>query len=107
MRKITALVAVSGALFLPSQALAQVSGYSSLPQGTVQTQIGPSPTPAPNPSVSTPSPATHAVAAAQQTTPKSSLPFTGLDVGIVAAAGLALLAAGFTMRKLSASRSNG
>ena len=101
MKKVFALLAVSAMLVLPAAALAQssVPGYG-MPQGTVQTTIqnGTSPKKATQsvPAAATSAPATPA---------KGSLPFTGLQVGLVAIAGLALVATGVGLRKLGGSRS--
>jgi hypothetical protein len=70
-------------------AIAQTSaqtGYSS-PAGEVQQQLGQSPEPA----------RSHTAAAKSN---DGGLPFTGLDVGLVGAAGAILLAAGFAARRL-------
>jgi hypothetical protein len=70
-------------------------GYSQ-PQGVVQTQIEnktPQRQPAANVANSAPK------AAVQQR--GSQLPFTGLDVGLVLAAGAVLLAAGFGIRRMT------
>jgi hypothetical protein len=98
MKKVFALLAVSAMLVLPAAALAQSPGYG-MPQGTVQTTIknGTSPKKA---TQSVPAAATSAPAPEQ----KGSLPFTGLQVGLVAIAGLALVATGVGIRKLGSSR---
>ena len=101
MKKVFALLAVSAMLVLPAAAFAQSPGYGT-PQGTVQTTIenGTSPKKA---TQSVPAAATSAPAPPQ----KGSLPFTGLQVGLVAIAGLALVATGVGLRKLGGSRSIG
>jgi hypothetical protein len=72
-------------------------GYST-PSGVVQTQIEnntPKQTSAPAEETSAPK------ATVQQPAASSQLPFTGLDVGLVLAAGAALLAAGFGIRRVT------
>jgi hypothetical protein len=99
MKKVFALLAVSAMLVLPAAALAQAPGYG-MPQGTVQTTIQ---------NGTTPKKATQSAPAAATSAPttpqKGSLPFTGLQVGLVAIAGLALVATGVGLRKLGGSRS--
>jgi hypothetical protein len=99
MKKVFALLAVSAMLALPASALAQSPGYG-MPQGTVQTTIK---------NGTSPKKATQSVPAAATSTPaspaKGSLPFTGLQVGLVAIAGLALVATGVGLRKLGGTRS--
>jgi hypothetical protein len=71
-------------------------GYST-PSGVVQTQIENN------------TPKRHSVPAAETSTPKatvqqpanSQLPFTGLDIGLVLAAGAMLLAAGLGIRRVT------
>jgi hypothetical protein len=71
-------------------------GYST-PSGVVQTQIENN------------APKQESVPAAETSTPEatvkqpanSQLPFTGMDVGLVLAAGAALLAAGFGIRRIT------
>lgn len=71
-------------------------GYST-PSGVVQTQIESN------------TPKQHSVPAAETSTPKatvqqpadSQLPFTGLDIGLVLAAGAMLLAAGLGIRRVT------
>jgi len=99
--------AVSAAMLLAAPtAFAQTAaqqGYSS-PGGVVQTQLGHSPSHSTQPTTATstnsPSPA-----AVTQTSAKSSskLPFTGLDIALVVAAGGLLLAMGLGIRRLSRS----
>jgi hypothetical protein len=72
------------------------NGYST-PAGEVQTQVENN------------TPKQNSVPAAEASTPKatvqqpasSQLPFTGLDVGFVLAAGAVLLAAGFGIRRVT------
>ena len=91
MKKVTTLLAVMAlmaTMVLPAVASAQGTGYSSTAaqvESTVQ---------------STPKPA-----AAQEQ--QGDLPFTGLEVFVVAGAGLALLAMGFGLRKAGGARSAG
>ena len=110
MRFTTKIIAgaVSAAMLLAGPAFAQTSaqqGYST-PGGVVQTQLGNTPASAPSnqsqptTSTSTPSkPAPAAVVAAKPST--SKLPFTGLDIGLIVAAGGILLAMGLGIRRLS------
>jgi Rieske Fe-S protein len=106
LTKITAAVAAT-MLLSAAPAVAQVSpteqGYSA-PAGTTQQQItsGPAPsaqvTPAPAPVTKKATP----VAVKKAAPAKSSkLPFTGLELGLVLAAGAGLLGVGFTLRRLS------
>ena len=77
-------------LFSAPAAIAQTSaqtGYSS-PAGEVQQQLGHPNEPA----------GSHAAAAKSK---GGGLPFTGLDVALVGAAGAVLLAAGFAAKRLS------
>jgi hypothetical protein len=105
MKKVTTLLAVMAMLALPAAASAQGVGYGT-PNGTVQTTIenGPEENPAPSPK---PNKATNAVPAATTEVAEEggSLPFTGLEVGLVALAGLALVATGFALRKVGGARS--
>jgi hypothetical protein len=71
-------------------------GYST-PSGVVQTQIE-NHTPKQQ---SQPVAETAAPKATVQQPSNSQLPFTGLDVGLVLAAGAALLAAGFGIRRIT------
>jgi hypothetical protein len=100
MKKVYALLAVSAMLVLPAAASAGTGPGYGTPAGTVQTTIenGTSPKKAQQ---SVPAAATSAPAPEQ----KGSLPFTGLQVGLVAIAGLALVATGVGLRKLGGSRS--
>lgn len=100
MKKVFALLVVMAMLALPAAAFAQSPGYGT-PSGTVQTTIA---------NGTTPKKATQSVPAAATSTPtpaatsKGSLPFTGLQVGLVAVAGLALVGTGIGLRKLGSSR---
>jgi hypothetical protein len=101
-KTVIAVLAVSGLAAAAPVASAQSTpvqeGYST-PSGVVQTQIRNN-TPAP------PEAATEAKTTVQAPAAKSSqLPFTGLDVGLVLATGLLLLAAGLGIRRMS--RANG
>jgi hypothetical protein len=88
LRNITIGLALCLALFVAAPAFAQSSaenGYSQ-PAGSVQQQVGSS--------------------GSDDHSAKSSsgqLPFTGLDIALVAAAGGVLLAIGFGIRRLSRS----
>ena len=102
-------VATAVALLLAaSTAFAQnptEQGYSS-PGGTVQQQITstPAPTAQVSPSPTKPAPAKPVAQVKQAAKAKSSgkgLPFTGLELGLVLAAGVALLGLGFGLRKFA------
>jgi hypothetical protein len=69
-------------------------GYST-PSGVVQTQIE-NRTPKQAPAAETAAPK-----ATVQQPANSQLPFTGLDIGLVLAAGAVLLAAGFGIRRIT------
>lgn len=98
--------AVSAAMLLAAPtAFAQTSsqqGYSQ-PGGVVQTQLGHNPShnnqPTTSTSTSTPGPAVAQPSAKSA----SKLPFTGLDIALVVAAGGLLLAMGLGIRRLSRS----
>jgi hypothetical protein len=98
MKKAFALLAVSAMLALPAVASAQTTGYGS-PSGAVQTTIQHGTAPSTSKTISsTPAAATTAPAS------KGNLPFTGLQVGLVAIAGLALVGTGIGLRKLGSHR---
>lgn len=101
MKKVTTLLAVMAMLALPAAASAQDVGYGA-PSGTVQTTVENGP-----PENPTPDKSTNAVPAATTEVAEEgdSLPFTGLEVGLVALAGLALVATGFALRKVGGVRS--
>lgn len=104
MKKVTTLLAVTAMLALPAAASAQGVGYGT-PSGTVQTTIenGPDDTPRDR----APSSSTDATpAATTQVADEGSLPFTGLEVGLVALAGIALVATGFALRKVGGARAS-
>jgi hypothetical protein len=101
------VAAVVALLLLAGTAVAQnptEQGYSS-PGGTVQQQI--TSTPAPTASVTPTKKSTPAAPAAQvKAAPKAKsngkgLPFTGLELGLVLAAGVALLGLGFGLRRFA------
>jgi hypothetical protein len=100
MKKVFALLVVMAMLALPTAAFAGTGPGYGMPQGTVQTTIE---------NGSSPKKATQSVPAAATSTPapeqKGSLPFTGLQVGLVAIAGLALVGTGVGLRKLGGSHS--
>jgi hypothetical protein len=106
MRGLTkTLVAAYVALLLVAvPAVAQVSpteqGYSA-PAGTTQQQITSSPAPTANVSPGTTPKAPTPVAVKKAAPEKGGLPFTGLELGLVLAAGAALLGVGFGLRRLS------
>jgi hypothetical protein len=98
MKKVTTLLAVMAMLVLPAAASAQSTlGYGT-PAGQVQTTInnGSKPKASNNsaPAATTPAPSN-----------EGNLPFTGLEVAVVAAAGLALVATGVGLRKAGNARS--
>jgi hypothetical protein len=106
MKKVTALLAATAMLVLPAVASAQSSlNYGPTPNGAVQSTIA-NGSPAPKQAKKSGS---NAAPAAATSTPaaseKGTLPFTGLEVGIVAAAGLVLVATGVGLRKMGSARS--
>lgn len=97
MKKAIALLAASAMLALPAVASAQTP-YSSMPSGAVQTTIQHGTAPSTSKTISS------TPAAATTTPAKGTLPFTGLQVGLVAIAGLALVGTGVGLRKLGSHR---
>jgi hypothetical protein len=97
MKKVTTLLAVMAMLVLPAAASAQSTlGYGT-PAGQVQTTIN---------NGSKPKASTNSAPAATAQAPaEGNLPFTGLEVAVVAAAGLALVATGVGLRKAGNARS--
>jgi hypothetical protein len=81
MKKVIALLAVMVMLVLPAVSSAAGVGYDPT---AAQVQTTQKPKPASS---------------------KNTLPFTGLEVSVVAIAGLALLGTGFGLRKLGSARS--
>ena len=106
MRGLTRTIAAAAAAMLlaAAPAVAQVNpteqGYSA-PAGTTQQQINS--TPAPSATVTPSKPAKVTPVAATKAAPakKGGLPFTGLELGLVLAAGAALLGVGLGLRRLS------
>jgi hypothetical protein len=101
IRKIAFLTTLIVALTVAAApALAQTSGSGySPPASQVQADISTSNTPkTPDATTSSNSPAT-----ATKTASASQLPFTGLDVGLLLGAGLALLLVGFALSRLTRS----
>jgi hypothetical protein len=100
-----AVIATTGLALGAPIATAQTSpvqeGYST-PGGVVQTEVENGTPPAPPRDVSDSS-TPPAAQQAQQPAASSELPFTGLDVGLVLAAGAMLVVAGFGIRRLSRS----
>jgi len=100
-KKITA-TAVAGLLVAAAPASAQVLnptvGSYSAPAATIQQTVTPQHTPSANITTNTPSTPTQSVAATTSTNSKT-LPFTGLQVGLVVLAGIALLGVGFGVRR--------
>ena len=96
IRCVALLVALSAALAIAAvPAFAQTSGSAySTPAGEVQADV--SSGPAPRSNNSTPAQAT-------ETTSGSQLPFTGLDVGLLVGAGVALLLVGGALSRLTRS----
>jgi hypothetical protein len=96
MKRIVATgVAIMALLALPSAALASGSSTCSSYNPQLCQIVG-------NGSVNTPSSGSTVVPSATQSA--GSLPFTGLDLGLVAAGGAVLIGAGLAARRLSASR---
>ena len=85
---------VCASMFVAAPAFAQTSseGYSK-PAGSIQERISTERTPDPGDEITT----------TQANESRSELPFTGLDVALIVAAGGVLLAMGFGMRRLSRS----
>ncbi len=106
MKKVTTLLAMMAMLVLPAVASAQSSlGYGT-PAGQVQTTIENGSNNGSTPKASNNSaPAATTQAPAEES--GNSLPFTGLEVLVVAAAGLALVATGVGLRKAGSTRSAG
>ena len=108
MRGLTRTIAAAAAamLLVAAPAVAQVNpteqGYSA-PAGTTQQQINS--TPAPTATVTPSKPAKVTPVAVQKAAPakssKGGLPFTGLELGLVLAAGVGLLGVGLGLRRLS------
>jgi hypothetical protein len=102
----TIVAAAAAMLLAASPAIAQSAnptetGYSA-PAGTTQQQIQSSPAPEAQVTPEKPQPKVTPVAAEKAAPAKSSgLPFTGLELGLVLAAGLGLLALGFGLRRMS------
>ena len=98
LHKLFAAVIVGAFLALPASALAQSStgGYNQ-PGGVVQDQIQTEPAQAK--SQTTPAAATASAPAAKSQS--GQLPFTGLDIGLIVAAGGVLLLLGFGIRRFT------
>lgn len=107
MKKLIALLAMLAMLGVPAAASAQGVGYGS-PGGSVQATLDDAGDGSPPPSQpraadtssspnSTPAAAANVQAPAQD---EGTLPFTGLEVGLVAIAGLALVATGIGLRRI-------
>ena len=102
MKKVTTLLATMAMLVLPAAASAQDTlGYGT-PAGQVQTTVENGNEPQPR-ATNNSAPAATTQAPAQAS--GEELPFTGLEVLIVAAAGLALVATGIGIRKAGGARS--
>jgi hypothetical protein len=108
MRGLKRTFAAAGAatLLVAAPAFAQVNpteqGYSA-PAGVTQQQITSSPGPSATVTPSKPATPKTTPVAATQAAPakKGGLPFTGLELGLVLAAGAALLGVGLGLRRLS------
>lgn len=102
---LTLLVALIGATSAFAQSPAD-EVYNG-PQNGVLDVVSSSPTPAPSTVASSPTKPLAATPASTTPTTKTEkassgdLPFTGFEAGLVAVAGLALLAGGFAMRRVS------
>lgn len=106
MKKAILVLALVGVLLVPAAAFAGGIGYSNV-GGVIQSATTPSPPTTTTTTTTTTTPAA-TVSAASTTSPSSSsgsLPFTGLDVGLVAAGGLVLVATGLALRRLGKARS--
>jgi hypothetical protein len=92
MKTLVIICALVAALALPTAAVAGSSqnGYSNV-AGVPASGVGPEAGGGQAP-------------AAVQATDSGSLPFTGLEIGLVAGGGLLLLAAGFTLRQIGTQR---
>jgi hypothetical protein len=103
--KIVFAAAATAALIGAPVASAQPtqSGYSQV-GGTIQASIPPGPPP-PHHNVPPPSPPTSTVTTPSEPS-SSSLPFTGLDVGLVVGAGALLVALGLGVRRISRPQSS-
>ena len=107
MRGLTKTIAAASVamLLIAAPAVAQVNpteqGYSA-PAGTTQQQISSSPGPSAQVSPGT-TPKKVAPVAVKKAAPakQGGLPFTGLELGLVLAAGAALLGVGLGLRRLS------
>src|SRR3954451_16749051 len=100
----TIAAAVAAMLLVAAPAVAQVNpteqGYSA-PAGTTQQQINSSPAPTANVTPSKPAKVTPVAAKNAARAKKGGLPFTGLELGLVLAAGIGLLGIGLGLRRLS------
>jgi len=92
MKTLVVIIALVAAMTLPTAAFAGSSenGYSNV-AGVPSGGSGPAADNAQGP-------------AAVQAADSGSLPFTGLEIGLVAGGGLLLLGAGLTLRKIGAQR---
>jgi hypothetical protein len=106
MRGLTRTIAAAAVsvLLVAAPAVAQVNpteqGYSA-PAGTTQQQINSSPAPTANVTPSKPAKVTPVAAKKAAPAKKGGLPFTGLELGLVLAAGIGLLGIGLGLRRLS------
>ena len=104
--KRTFVAAGAAMLLLAAPAFAQVNpteqGYSA-PAGVTQQQITSSPAPTATVTPSKPAAPKTTPAAVTKAAPakKGGLPFTGLELGLVLAAGAALLGVGLGLRRVS------
>lgn len=105
MRGLTRTIAAAAAsmLLIAAPAAAQnptEQGYSA-PAGTTQQQINSSPAPTANVTPSKPAKVTPVAAKKAAPAKKGGLPFTGLELGLVLAAGIGLLGIGLGLRRVS------
>ena len=99
LNKLFAALIVGALLALPASAAAQsANGAYNQPGGVVQDQIQTQPARAESKEDTTPPAAT---TAAPATKSNGQLPFTGLDLGLVVAAGGVLLLLGFSIRRFA------
>lgn len=101
----TIVAAAVAALLVAAPAFAQSvnpteQGYSA-PAGTTQQQIQSSPGPSAQVSPGTTTNVTPVAAKKAAPAKSSGLPFTGLELGLVLAAGIGLLGLGFGLRRMA------
>lgn len=102
MRSLACLFAIGAVLALPAEALAQSSklAYGNVPGAPPAG--GPTPTGgAPTPTAGGPAPTAARPSPSAPVTTRGQLPFTGLDLGAVALAGVVLVMAGVLIRRVT------